>query len=85
MLYWFEPEHQMRGKGELSIITGMTKDIMSEYSIDPKGVYIAGMSAGGVMSVIGNDLQVENGYSYSRNIYFDSYYFIVTLYYFLNT
>jgi poly(hydroxyalkanoate) depolymerase family esterase len=49
---WFVPEHQEKGKGEPSIIAGITKEISSEYNVDKKHVNIAGMSAGGAMTVI---------------------------------
>jgi poly(hydroxyalkanoate) depolymerase family esterase len=49
---WFEVGHQQRGKGEPSIIAEMTLDIVNKYPINSKKVYVAGMSAGGAMSVI---------------------------------
>lgn len=49
---WFEPAHQERGKGEPAIIAGITQKLMSQYNIDHNRVYVAGMSAGGAMTVI---------------------------------
>ncbi len=49
---WFEVKHQSRSKGEPSIIAEMTKQIINNHRIDPQKVYIAGMSAGGAMTVI---------------------------------
>ncbi|MFC4768022.1 alpha/beta hydrolase family esterase [Effusibacillus consociatus] len=49
---WFLPEHQERDKGELSLIAGMTKQVMNNYHIDKNRTYVAGMSAGGAMSAI---------------------------------
>jgi poly(hydroxyalkanoate) depolymerase family esterase len=49
---WFEPAHQERGKGEPSLIAGMTQSIISKYKIDANKVYIAGMSAGGAMTTL---------------------------------
>src|SRR5947208_7626573 len=49
---WFQPANQHRGKGEPSLIAGITREIMSGYHIDAKRVYVAGMSAGGAMATI---------------------------------
>lgn len=49
---WFQPANQHRGKGEPSLIAGITREIMSGYYIDAKRVYVAGMSAGGAMATI---------------------------------
>jgi len=49
---WFDASHQKRDAGEPALIASMTRRIESDYSIDPKRVYIAGVSAGGAMALI---------------------------------
>lgn len=49
---WFQTAHQHWGRGEPSLIAGITQNIMGAYDIDVSRVYIAGFSAGGAMAVI---------------------------------
>jgi poly(hydroxyalkanoate) depolymerase family esterase len=49
---WFDAANQARGKGEASLIAGITDTVMARWSIDAKRVYAIGPSAGGAMSVI---------------------------------
>ena len=49
---WFDPSHQQSDLGEPAIIAGITEEIMKLYDIDKNKVFIAGLSAGGAMSVV---------------------------------
>lgn len=49
---WFMPAHQGRGGGEPAALAGLVAVIATEHHVDPKRVYVAGLSAGGAMATV---------------------------------
>ena len=49
---WFKASDQQRGRGEPSLVAGITRQVIDEYTVADGQVYVVGMSAGGAMAAI---------------------------------
>ena len=49
---WFRPEDTRRGEGETHSIMQMVEHTVREHDIDPRRIFISGLSAGGAMTLV---------------------------------
>jgi poly(hydroxyalkanoate) depolymerase family esterase len=49
---WFNAKDQVREGGEPSLIARITHDVATEFEVDARRIFVAGMSAGAAMAVI---------------------------------
>lgn len=49
---WFQPEDSRRGSGEAESIRQMVDRMISDHDIDPRRVFVTGLSAGGAMASV---------------------------------
>lgn len=50
--HWFDPAHQHRDLGEPALLAAVTRSVIQTQPIDPRRVYVAGLSAGGAMATV---------------------------------
>jgi poly(hydroxyalkanoate) depolymerase family esterase len=49
---WYKREDQGREQGEAALIAALTRDVIARHDVDPRRVYVAGVSAGAAMAAI---------------------------------
>ena len=49
---WYKREDQGREQGEAALIAALTRDVIARHDVDPRRVFVAGVSAGAAMAAI---------------------------------
>jgi poly(hydroxyalkanoate) depolymerase family esterase len=49
---WFQSRDQVRDSGEPALIAGIVRDLARQHDVDPRRIFVAGLSAGAAMAVI---------------------------------
>lgn len=49
---WFQSQDQLRDSGEPAVIAGIVRDLARQHDVDPRRIFVAGLSAGAAMAVI---------------------------------
>jgi poly(hydroxyalkanoate) depolymerase family esterase len=49
---WGRAAYEARGNGEMETIARITRQVIADYGIDPKRVFMTGLSAGGIMTTV---------------------------------
>lgn len=49
---WFNSQDQLRDNGEPALIADITREVVANYQVDERRIFVAGLSAGAAMAVI---------------------------------
>ena len=49
---WFKPQDQERGAGEPALLAGIVGEVARRHGVDPRRIFVAGLSAGAAMAVV---------------------------------